>query len=184
MYDRSRPDLPPHQQNLEDYVREEDLLPGGDDTPDRKQAASNWQDYRFPAFQGRRPTPAHRVLISITLARRSSILSARRNGQMGHPAPSIGGKFPTRQRPPFLPKPRSRRSGPRKPFSPLAQARVRSRTQHQIRGLCVRWDCAITIGRKLIGHTGGVAGFVSRVMLVPKKISVSSFSPMPSKAAL
>jgi len=29
-------------------------------------------------------------------------------------------------------------------------------------------------GRKLVGHTGGVAGFVSRVMLVPEEILVSS----------
>jgi len=46
----------------------------------------------------------------------------------------------------------------------------------------LRWGLRDLSRTKLVGHTGGVAGFVSRVMLVPKgKISASSFSTNASK---
>ena len=70
-----------------------------------------------------------------------------------------------------------------RPFFPSASPRAIGRAESELRHYALGWGLRDYHGRKLVGHTGGVAGFVSRVMLVPEENLAWSCSRMPKKAA-
>jgi len=54
-------------------------------------------------------------------------------------------------------------------FTDTGAAGSSGATRAEIRGIWIGMGATGLSGRKLVGHTGGVAGFVSRVMLVPEE---------------
>jgi len=154
----------------EDYIREKILLPLGMTTTNLSNAAfKSGDDYAFPHSKVDGQLQAIEFVNLDNAAPAGSINSSAAEMAKWITLQLNRGKFPTGNDRLFT-EAQSREMWSAQTILPAGQAPgplAPLSTKFAAYGL--GWGLRDYHGRKLVGHTGGVAGFVSRVMLVPEE---------------
>ena len=154
----------------EDYIREKILLPLGMNTTNLSNAAFKpGDDYAFPHSEVDGKLQVIDFVVLDNAAPAGSINSSAAEMAKWITLQLARGKFPNRDNRLFseaqsreMWSPQTVLPTPERP-GPLAALHA------NFADYALGWGLRDYHGRKLVGHTGGVAGFVSRVMLVPEE---------------
>ena len=154
----------------EEYIREKILLPLGMNTTNLSNAAfKSTEDYAFPHSKVDGKLQVIDFVPLDNAAPAGSINSSAAEMAKWITLQLARGKFPNSEQRLFS-EAQSREMWTPQTILPIAErpeplAALRAKFADYALG----WGLRDYHGRKLVGHTGGVAGFVSRVMLVPEE---------------